>query len=199
MNTVAISPRVSTCRAPLPPSRVNSTWRSMNASASRTAASCAASMTRAISTGATAHSTETDFTGENDRSYPATADCLGRAYRRSASESSRALPGARPWSRANHSAATSLRARTSRSSGGRAPVVAPVAPIRWATSRLNSSTASLRYTLYASPSCSPVTGCAPAPNSSFICSAVTPPPTSRPSIPTSPDPTQCPGASPFAE
>lgn len=36
-------------------------------------------MTRATSTGATAHSAETDFAGENDRSYPATADCLGRA------------------------------------------------------------------------------------------------------------------------
>ena len=78
MNAVAISPRVSTCRAPLRPSRVKSASRSMKASASRTAASCASSIARATSTGATAHSADTDFTGENVRSNPATAVCRGR-------------------------------------------------------------------------------------------------------------------------
>ena len=44
----------------------------------RTASSCAASTCRATSGGANAHSAETDFTGENVRSNPATGTCAGR-------------------------------------------------------------------------------------------------------------------------
>ena len=64
VNATATSPRVSTCRTPPVPSRVNSADRSRNASASETAAWCAFSIAPATGRSATAHSVLTDFTGD---------------------------------------------------------------------------------------------------------------------------------------
>ena len=68
VNTAAISPEVSTCRTPPAPSRVKTACRSSQASVSATAAAWAASTCSATFRGASAHSAETDFTGENVRS-----------------------------------------------------------------------------------------------------------------------------------
>jgi hypothetical protein len=58
---------------PCGPLRVNKACFSMNAKASVTAARWARSITAATAGSATAHNVDTDFTGENVRSYPATA------------------------------------------------------------------------------------------------------------------------------
>ncbi len=72
-NSAATIPRVGTWAIELCPIRVNSARSSRNASASRTAARCAAT-TRAWTSGsANAHSTLADFGAVNVRSNPATA------------------------------------------------------------------------------------------------------------------------------
>ena len=58
-----------------------STSASLNASASVTAAQCAASITVAVCRSAIAHNEDTDFTGEKVRSYPATGVAGGRDIR----------------------------------------------------------------------------------------------------------------------
>jgi len=63
---------------PCGPVRVNSACFSMNANASFTAAWWARSITNATAGSATAHRVETDFTGENVKSKPATVCVRGR-------------------------------------------------------------------------------------------------------------------------
>jgi hypothetical protein len=70
---------------PCGPVRVNSACFSMNANASFTSAWWARSITTATAGSATAHRVETDFTGENVKSKPATVCVRGR-------ESSRFAP-----------------------------------------------------------------------------------------------------------
>lgn len=68
-----------------------------------------------------------------------------------------------------------------------------------ATPTRKASESWLSYTRYGWPNRSPVTGSSPLPNSSLICSALTTSPDPMLSRPTSPDPIQMPGDSPFAE
>src|SRR5215216_6985731 len=72
LKEVATRPRTLTCRMPCGPVRVNRACFSMNAKASLTAAWWACSIAAATAGSATAHKVDTDFTGENVKSYPAT-------------------------------------------------------------------------------------------------------------------------------
>ncbi len=78
-------------------------------------------MTAAIDGSASAHSADTDFTGENVRSKPATAVVCGRDSRATSPASSRASWGSRLNSATKNSRATSVRIRP-RSSRGTAAV-----------------------------------------------------------------------------
>jgi hypothetical protein len=189
----------------------------MKLSASPTAAWCARSMTAATAGSATAHSVETDFTGENVKSYPATVCARGRELFAICAANSAASIGARPCSAAKNSRPTWVRIRalsaaaTEASTGS--PIKALSAAIRWATSTRNGVASSMilngapnRMTSAKScpvrsgpsSSCSRVSanGCNPHPNKARIWSAVTGSPTSRPSIPSMPEPTHTPGDSP---
>ena len=86
----------------------------MNRNASVTAAQCALSISATVSRSAIAHSDDTDFTGENVRSYPATGVAGGLDMRVMNPASSRAF-GARCSIAVNHSTPSSVRnlARTS--------------------------------------------------------------------------------------
>ncbi len=72
-NAAASRPWVSTCRAPPAPIRVNTALVSSQARVSATAPWCAASTAARVAWSPSAHNREIDFTGENTRSYPATA------------------------------------------------------------------------------------------------------------------------------
>jgi len=76
-----------------------------------TAAWCAATIWSATSWGAIAHSAETLLTGENVRSYPATALVDWRELRAMKEDSSRGLPGARRYCSVNMARPTSVRIR----------------------------------------------------------------------------------------
>ena len=95
MNLAITNPRVSTCAGPPVPTRVYPTSRSNHARVAVTAAWCAVSTRSDTSRGATAHSVETDFTGEKVRSNPATADLAGRDIRRRNPVSSCSVSGSR--------------------------------------------------------------------------------------------------------
>jgi hypothetical protein len=82
----------------------------MKASASATAAWWACSIFVATSGGAIAHNAETDLTGLNVRSNPATAVCRGREYFANAVDSSCAVAGSRPCSATKNSRAAVERA-----------------------------------------------------------------------------------------
>lgn len=194
MNAAAMSPRVSTWRAPSLPSRVNWACCSTKERASATAAWWACSIFAAISDGATAQSAETDFTGLNVRSNPATAVCRGREYLASAADSSRADAGSRPFSATKNSRAAVDRA-VARSAGTGVGECASSSSTR----ALKASTVSLVKTLYAAPNGRPVIGSQPLPNRFRICSAVTMSPIARASTPARPEPIHRPGASPFAK
>ena len=117
VNAVATRPRVSTCRTPSVPSRVNRAVLSRNASASLTAVWWARSIAAAVGRSAIAHSVLTLLTGENVRSYPATALVRGRECLAIVAASSRASAGSRPCSSRNSSVATWVRMRARSASG----------------------------------------------------------------------------------
>ncbi len=77
----------------------------------------AASICWATSGGARAHSAETDFTGENVRSYPATGTCAGRDAEARNPVNSPSSTGARPCRSRNTSRATWVRIRARSSAG----------------------------------------------------------------------------------
>ena len=93
MNCAITKPWVSTCAGPPVPTLVYPTCCSNHARVAATAAWCAASTLSDTALGATAHRVDTDFTGENVRSNPATADRAG--LRHPAQEPGQLLPGAR--------------------------------------------------------------------------------------------------------
>lgn len=68
VNAAATNPVTSTCRTPPRPVRVNDACTSNQPNVSATAARWAASTCSLTCRGATAHSVEIDFTGENVRS-----------------------------------------------------------------------------------------------------------------------------------
>ncbi len=116
-NAAATNPVTGTCRMPPLPTRVNATSRSSIARVARTASWCAASTCWATSAGARAHRAETDFTGENVRSNPATGTCAGRDADATNLVSSASSTGARPCRCTNASRATWVRI-AARSSAG---------------------------------------------------------------------------------
>lgn len=73
--------------------------------------SCAASICNETSRGATAHNADTDFTGVNVKSKPATAVVFCRPTFATHPDSSRSSAGARPYSFANIFDPTSVRIR----------------------------------------------------------------------------------------
>jgi hypothetical protein len=99
---------------------VNSACFSINANESFTAAWWARSIPAATAGSATAHKVDTDFNGENVRSYPATVWVRGRDSFAICPASSRASIGSRPCSAAKNSRATSVRTRAIRSRHRRA-------------------------------------------------------------------------------
>jgi len=111
-NTAASSPRTSTCRTPSWPCRVNTTRRSADTIAAPTAASCATRIAAANRGSATAQSADTDLGGVKVRSNPAT-EVRGCEVAFTMNPcSSRGPEGSRPYSRANHSRASSVRNRS---------------------------------------------------------------------------------------
>src|SRR5215211_4133706 len=78
-------------------------------------------MTAVVAGSATAHRVETDFTGENVRSYPATVCVRGREPFAICPASSRASAGSRPCSARKNSRATSVRTLARSAAGSRAP------------------------------------------------------------------------------
>src|SRR5215211_67385 len=98
-------------------------------------------MAAATAGSATAHSVDTDFTGENVRSYPATVCARGRELFAIWVANSAASIGARPCSATKNSRATCVRIRarstaaTEASTGS--PIAAFSAAIRLATSTRN--------------------------------------------------------------
>ena len=118
-NAAAIRPVTGTCRIPPLPTRVNATSFSSIARVVRTASWCAASTCPATSGEARAHNVETDFTGENVRSYPATGTCAGRDAEARNFVRSPSSAGARPCRSSNAARATwvRIRARSSTAMG----------------------------------------------------------------------------------
>nr|WP_236567513.1 hypothetical protein [Nocardia sp. CY41] len=110
-------PSVSTWRTPPLPRRVKRACFSRYASASLIAAWWAASIFSAIPRGAIAHSVDTDFAGENVRSTAARAVLGGRRFRAIHPDNSVSVFGARSCSAVNIRNATSVRMRSSTSSG----------------------------------------------------------------------------------
>jgi hypothetical protein len=90
------------------PVRVNSACFSMNANASFKSAWWARSITTATAGSATAHRVETDFTGENVKSKPATVCVRGRESFAICPASSRASIGSRPCAARKKLRATSV-------------------------------------------------------------------------------------------
>ena len=117
VNATATMPRVSTLRMPCGPMRVYS-WVSRYAAALATASWWRRSTVWLSSSGASAQSVETDFTGDSVRSMPAIVAAAGRDQRATALCSSRGDAGGRPYSLTKNSPATWLRivARVSGSS-----------------------------------------------------------------------------------
>jgi len=113
---------------------------------------------------------------------------------------SRGPAGGRPNWAVNHSRANTVRASPATCRGTVAvaarPWTARQAASRWPSS-VSNAVGALAYTAYRFPSFAPVTGFSPAPNSNFICSAVTTSPADTPN-PARPVPCQWPGVSPFA-
>jgi hypothetical protein len=91
---------------PLGPGPGNRACGSMKLSASCTAAWWARSIAAATAGSATAHNADTDFTGENVKSKPATVCVRGRESLAICPANSRALTGFRPCSARKNSKAT---------------------------------------------------------------------------------------------
>ena len=112
--------------------------------ASATARSWQRSMMPAVRRSASAHSAETDFTGENVASNPATAAWTGRDCRLMNPASSRASSGSRPKRALKCSRPTSVRTRARTSGSTGAPSVRPWARFHSVSRRATSMRKSLR-------------------------------------------------------
>ena len=218
MNAAASSPVTSTWATPCAPTRVKVAFASNHATASWTAARCAASICSATSSGATAHSADTDFTGENVRSYPATAVVACREIRARYPARSRSSTGARPYSSTNIAVAISVRIRARTSAGtGQSPgspasrfhaanaaavaVRNCVDPSCTANRDPNRVAARISFSLRPcarrAVSIRSASGCRPSPHSARICGSLTPPAGENPGNPERPRPSHSPGDSPF--
>jgi len=109
VNAAITKPRVWTCPTPRNPVRVYAASFSIHATVFSTAARWASSICSDTSVGATAHSVDTDLTGEKVTSNPATADWSGRDCCAMNPDRSAELAGARPCSSVNISSASAER------------------------------------------------------------------------------------------
>ena len=104
-------------------------------------------MTAATAGSATAHKVDTDFTGENVKSKPATVCARGRESFAICPASSLALTGSQPCSAAKNSRATCVRIRARSAAATEASTGSPIrafrAAIRWATSTRNGVASSM--------------------------------------------------------
>ena len=208
-NAAATRPFVSTCAIPALPVRVSAASRSTNANARCQAASCAACTWVRMCSSPSAHRTDTDFTGVNTRSTPATG-CRGGLATRAMNAFSSCVVGRLPLlglpeqlggdAPADQDPAPGRAVAVGHARSGTPRMPRPVASATPPRCRRSPGTAGPAAPTPppARPTCPRATaacmrgcasGCTPSPNSAFICASDTSPCTS---IAARPEPTHRP-------